>query len=179
MSLDAGLLELVDRLVAVNEQPPRQAGNFRDWLRDFYVSAWSQTKRLPAHRWGIDPNCIEWNEVMSPIEAAVWSEIRAHGVVMYPQHPVGRYFVDFGHPLVRVAIECDGKQFHQDKAKDAERQAEIEAKGWRVYRISGSACMRKPNPMIDEEGEEVFELSPAAELVDYLASEYKLSARYA
>lgn len=180
MSLHEGLADLIDGLYAKNEEPTHQAANFRDWLRDFYVSAWRITKTLPAHRWGVDPNAIEWHSYMTPIEQAVWSEIREHGVVMYPQHPVGNYFVDFGHPLARIAIECDGKQFHQDKEKDVARQREIEAKGWRVYRISGSMCMRQPKASLDDEsGEEVVELSPAAELVDRLARQYKLSARYA
>jgi len=59
--------------------------------------------------------------------------------VAYPQWPVGRFFVDFANPVAKVAIECDGKAFH-DVERDAKRQGEIEAMGWAVYRFTGREC---------------------------------------
>lgn len=93
------------------------------------------------NEWAIDP--YAWDEFgirMTPIEAWLWGDIRQANVVMYPQYPVGRYFVDFANPVARVAFECDGAAFHQDKEKDARRQAEIEDMGWTVYRFTGSEC---------------------------------------
>lgn len=92
--------------------------------------------------WGIDP--YAWEEagiVLTPIEAGLWHDIRAESLVLYPQYPVGRFFVDFGNPVWKVAIECDGKRWHTDHERDQRRQAEIEAMGWRVYRIGGAACL--------------------------------------
>jgi very-short-patch-repair endonuclease len=93
-----------------------------------------------ADEWAIDP--YEWDGLMhlTPIEQWLWSDIRAAGAVFYPQYPVGRFFVDFANPKAKVAIECDGAAFHQDKAKDAARDAELEAAGWTVYRLSGKDC---------------------------------------
>lgn len=88
----------------------------------------------------------------TPIESALWSDIRAEDLVMYPQLPVGRYFVDFGNPVEKVAIECDGFQWHLDKARDAARQREIEALGWTVYRISGADCFSEVEEYEDAHG---------------------------
>lgn len=78
---------------------------------------------------------------LTPIEWAMWQELRAEDVVMVPQYPVGKHFVDFANPAEKVAIECDGAAFHTDRAKDAHRQRALEAQGWTVYRISGSDCV--------------------------------------
>lgn len=95
-----------------------------------------------ASEWGIDPYAWDHDAgiKMSPIESALWHDIRAVGVVLYPQYPVGRRFVDFGNPCAKVAIECDGAQFHQNADADQRRQREIEALGWTVYRLTGREC---------------------------------------
>jgi very-short-patch-repair endonuclease len=77
---------------------------------------------------------------LTPIENALWYDIRAESLVLYPQYPVGRFFVDFGNPVDRVAIECDGERWHTDRERDAARQVEIQSMGWAVYRISGTDC---------------------------------------
>jgi very-short-patch-repair endonuclease len=148
-----------------------------DGFRAHYVALWPEVKRLPACQWAVDPNAFDWASLMSPIELIVWGHIRDEGLVMYPQHPVAGYFVDFGHPKVRVAIECDGKQFHLDKAKDAQRQAAIEAKGWMVYRLTGNACTIWHRERTDDEGELYEPPSPALELVRRLGVDYGLSSR--
>lgn len=92
--------------------------------------------------WADDP--YAWEHIagirLTPIERALWNDIRGEDAVLYPQYPVGRYFVDFGNPVAMVAIECDGAKWHMDAAKDAARQQDIEALGWTVYRISGKDC---------------------------------------
>ncbi len=106
----------------------------------YYRQAWKQIRTVPAHQWALDVYEIDWTTYMTPIELALWGDIRQEGVVLYPQHPVGRFFVDFGHPVARVAIECDGREFHLDRDKDRARQAEIESFGWTVYRLTGRQC---------------------------------------
>lgn len=86
---------------------------------------------------------IDWPSMFTPIEMATWGCLRSFGrAPMYPQYPVGRYFADFGHPGAKIALECDGKQWHQDKAKDLYRDMEFKKMGWIVYRISGADCNR-------------------------------------
>jgi very-short-patch-repair endonuclease len=90
---------------------------------------------------GDDPYEVgEWPSIFTPIESALWTDIRCYGLDLWPQLPVGRFFVDFGNPVAKVAIECDGKAFHRDAAKDQARDEELEAMGWEVIRIPGWQC---------------------------------------
>lgn len=84
---------------------------------------------------------VDWMAVFTPIERAVWNDIRCAGLPMLPQIPVGRRFVDFGDRERKIAIECDGAQFH-DAEKDRDRDIELAALGWTVYRLPGDVCTR-------------------------------------
>ncbi len=90
---------------------------------------------------------IDWSNNFSSIEWVMWQVIRGFGKCpMYPQYPVGNYFADFGHPGIKVAIECDGKEWHQDKQKDLNRDEAFHRMHWTVFRIDGSDCIREvPN----------------------------------
>lgn len=85
----------------------------------------------------------DWPSVFTPIENALWCDIRMYGLDLWPQFPVGRFFVDFGNPVAKVAIECDGAEWHQDQAKDAARDQELESMGWQVIRIPGWQCVKR------------------------------------
>lgn len=126
-----------------------------------------------ANGWGIDP--YAWDHEagisMTPIERALWSDIRAVGLVMYPQFPVGRFFVDFGNPVAKVAIECDGAAWHQDKKRDEERQARIEAMGWTVYRLSGVECFADGQE-VESPGRVRFEPSNAARMLSAIRAQH-------
>jgi very-short-patch-repair endonuclease len=84
-----------------------------------------------------------WPELFTPIEYALWFDIRGRGLDLWPQLPVGRFFADFGNPVARIVVECDGKEFHRDTAKDCARDQEMEAMGWTVVRIPGWQCNRQ------------------------------------
>lgn len=93
-------------------------------------------------------NGIMWESMFTPIEKEMWRTIRDFGKVpMYPQYPVGRFFIDFANPFWKIGIECDGKDFHKDKQRDADRDAKLDAEGWRIFRISGSDCMKYVEPV--------------------------------
>lgn len=118
------------------------------------IRAFYRDHKADIERGDLDP--YAWDHelgiVLTPIESALWQDIRQEGAVFYPQYPVGRFFVDFGNPLKRVAIECDGKQWHMNKERDAARQHEIEAMGWTVYRITGRDCFTDTIERQDEVG---------------------------
>ena len=98
-----------------------------------------------------DPYFIDWVIGFSPIESMVWNDIRGSGLPFYPQVPACGYFLDFACPMLKIAIECDGKDFH-DKQKDAIRDSKLEADGWIVFRLTGSECNRLlPDPTSNEE----------------------------
>lgn len=105
--------------------------------------------------WGKDDpyEIADWASIFTPIEAAFWSDVRANSLPLWPQYPVGRFFVDFGNPVRKVAVECDGREFHLDKAKDAARDAELRRLGWSVYRIEGWQC-KGSNPDYDPDASE-------------------------
>jgi len=84
----------------------------------------------------------DWSMIHTPIEAAVWSDLRSMRVNMWPQFPVSRYFVDFACPVKRRAIECDGARYHNAE-KDAKRDAEMLELGWLVMRIPGWQCFNE------------------------------------
>lgn len=112
----------------------------RNCLSAFYRNAMDEIAKAGSCEWGIDPYEVDWIRVFTPIEAALWHDIRAENVVMYPQFPIKGYFVDFANPVAAVCIECDGARWHADTAKDEARQRVIERFGWTVYRISGRDC---------------------------------------
>jgi very-short-patch-repair endonuclease len=103
---------------------------------------------IDAYAWTAPGTGID----LTPIEFALWHDIRLENVVMYPQFPVGRFFVDFGNPVARVAIECDGARWHTDHQKDRERDAELAKRGWSVYRITGRDCFTDTEETEDEDG---------------------------
>lgn len=126
---------------------------------------------------GRDPYEAGLWDHLTPIEEWLWQDIRSAGhMPMVMQYPVGPYFLDFANPRLKVAIEADGKAFH-DPAKDALRDAKLWNEfGWKVYRVSGRECHRiLPDPeefavsYYDRFGEE-----PTRRDVDNAAVEYYL-----
>ena len=113
--------------------------------------------------WGVDPYAWEHEGGirMTPIEVAMWSDIRMEGAVFYPQYPVDKFFLDFANPVAKVALECDGYAFHLDKEKDAARDARLSELGWTVYRFTGRECMQDTEEGEDEDGRPFVRLSPA------------------
>lgn len=109
-------------------------------IRAHYERNKAEILAADRDEFGIDP--YEWDGLIQTtvIEDWMWAHFRDLGIVMYPQYPVGRYFVDFANPKAHVAIECDGAEFHRDLAADRRRQHEIQALGWTVYRFTGREC---------------------------------------
>ncbi len=89
----------------------------------------------------MDPYAWDGLLRMTPIESAIWERIRDLNAVFYPQYPVDEFFADFANPVAKIAIECDGREFHLDKAKDDERDRRFGELGWKVYRIPGRLCV--------------------------------------
>lgn len=116
-----------------------------DYFRSLY-------KTIDTSRYS--PYPIDWIPYFSPIESMAWGEIRCLGLPFWPQFPIGQYFADFADPIKKIVIECDGKEFHS-REKDAPRDAYMNVKGWRVYRISGADC----NRLVDPPWEEIYNRS--------------------
>jgi very-short-patch-repair endonuclease len=88
----------------------------------------------------IDPYLVNWK--FSPIEDIAWGYIRDYGLPLYPQYPLGRFFIDFACPYLRLGVELDGKQYHNAE-KDKKRDEWMAAQGWQVFRVPGRECYVK------------------------------------
>jgi very-short-patch-repair endonuclease len=103
-----------------------------------------------------DPYFMNWE--FTPIEEAVWHDIRTLGLPFYPQIPVLNCFIDFGCPFLKIGIECDGKAWH-DHDLDKARDARLAGAGWMIFRIEGHECKRVIEPwseyVEDESPEEI------------------------
>lgn len=109
-------------------------------LRDYYRANEQRILSCPGKYFTSYP--VDWMALFTPIERMAWSSIRCkRGVILYPQYPVLKYFVDFGNPYRKIALELDGKHFH-NTAKDRIRDRELRAVGWKVYRITGKEMYR-------------------------------------
>jgi len=117
------------------------AGKKWEAIRAFYRLSNKEIFSRGVVGHGIDVYQIDWMRLFTPIEQLAWDSIRWRGLPLYPQYPVGGVFVDFGDPVKRVALECDGRQWH-DKETDAERDRLLGEQGWTVYRVTGSECYR-------------------------------------
>ena len=128
----------LDGVKVFSDVPECRFGRLR-WIREAY-------RRFD--RAGMEPPAyfVDWLSIFTPIERSAWSSIRAFGLPMRPQYPIGVYFADFADPERRVVIECDGREFHQDRERDAARDAAMHRDGWVVFRLTGAECMR---PEID------------------------------
>lgn len=116
-----------------------------DWakIKEHYAQMDREILAEKKNEWAIDPYAWDTGMItMTPIERMLWADLRMHNAIFYPQYPIGGVFVDFANPVAKVAIECDGKQYHTDKAKDRERDGQLESRGWIVYRISGADCIK-------------------------------------
>ena len=140
-------------------------------IREFYKLFSDRFLVTPKNEWAIDAYAWDTGLIqMTPIESWLWHDLRAVDAVMYPQYPVAGFFVDFANPRAKVAIECDGEAYHQDKEKDAKRDATLRAHGWTVYRISGKDC-RDGVGMESETG------SKARQFIERIASTHNIKRK--
>jgi len=141
------LNEFVRKRSDLRERYERARGTPSVWnvIRDgyeFYLPSILEA----AERGGcISPYFFDWK--FTPIEMYAWQDIRGTGIPMYPQVPVGRYFIDFADPFLKIGVELDGKDFH-DRAKDEARDEDLWSQGWRIFRIPGRESLPGgPSPM--------------------------------
>jgi very-short-patch-repair endonuclease len=97
---------------------------------------------------------FDWLSHFSPIEKIAWSSIRETGkIVLYPQFPVFNFFIDFANPFLRLGLELDGKDFHNEH-KDFEKDIKLKRFGWKIFRVSGKEAneIYLTNNELDERG---------------------------
>ena len=88
----------------------------------------------------------------SPLEKMFY-ELAFLDLHLYPQHPVGKYRLDFAIPDKRIAIELDGHEYHKTKFQrthDAKRDRWLFGQGWNVLRFTGTEIYKDLDRCIDE-----------------------------
>lgn len=106
------------------------------------VRPYAALREIYANRGeGYDPYLVDWIRVFTPIELDAWDTIRGRALPFYPQYPLDGIILDFADPDKKIAIECDGKDWH-DKDKDRARDEKLFSKGWVVYRVTGRECRK-------------------------------------
>lgn len=102
-------------------------------------------------------------ESESPFEQEVASYLALCGYHLKQQYAVGAYRIDMIalYRTRKVAIECDGEQFHSSEEAiraDMERQSILERLGWRFIRIRGSEYYRDKETTMQRVVQELGEL---------------------
>ncbi len=82
---------------------------------------------------------------LTAAEHTLWSILRNRGLgglKFRRQHPLGLYIVDFYCAEKRLVVELDGDSHAGRATRDAEREAWLEAHGYRVMRFTNREVMQ-------------------------------------
>jgi very-short-patch-repair endonuclease len=94
----------------------------------------------------IQHHAKELRKRMTLAERIVWGMLRKHrqrGFHFRRQHPVGRFILDFYCAQAKLCIEIDGPIHDEQRERDAERTAWLEATGLRVIRFRNDEVMEQ------------------------------------
>jgi very-short-patch-repair endonuclease len=86
----------------------------------------------------------------SDFERSIFDRLNQAGYRVIPQVPAGGYRIDMvveGNGGKRLAVECDGDQYHGPDMwmADLQRQRTLERAGWTFWRCWGSSYYRDPD----------------------------------
>lgn len=85
-------------------------------------------------------------------ERLLWSRLRAgrlHHLRFRRQHPMGRYVVDFYCASANLIIELDGHSHDGRLAEDQQREQELIAMGYRVFRVTHNDVIRNLDGVVE------------------------------
>jgi very-short-patch-repair endonuclease len=88
---------------------------------------------------------------MTDAELRLWLRLRGEQVDGYRfrrQVPIGPYVVDFVCRKASLVIEVDGGQHAGEEARDAERTARLESRGYRVIRFWNADVLQEPDGVL-------------------------------
>jgi|GEM_PF-3328785 len=140
-------------------------------IRAFYnreSDAILKHQRAQRKGWGIDINSFRFVEHMSPAEQEMWLAIKCSQTFLFPEVPVLKYFIDFGHLHLRVGLEVDGKDFH-DQQLDMARDLELWQCGWVIFRIPAREVLSDLN-RAPEEDDDFWHPNNLDQIQDFLTS---------
>jgi very-short-patch-repair endonuclease len=112
--------------------------NFKE-IKEAWDSKWPEFLKTYQETGNMSNDPYFFIVEFTPIEEAMWQDLRGSGMPFYPQFPVLKYFIDFACPFLKIAVECDGKQWHS-REKDEKRELELAWEGWTIFRVTGAEC---------------------------------------
>jgi very-short-patch-repair endonuclease len=80
-----------------------------------------------------------FRKVPTASENLLWQQLRRgqlQGYVFRRQHPIDLFVVDFCCPVRSLIVEIDGPVHAGQGDADAERQRQLEARGYRLFRVT-------------------------------------------
>ena len=91
---------------------------------------------------------------MTDAERRLWSGLRGRrleGLKFRRQHQLGPYFVDFFCHEVRLVVEADGSQHHEEVQAwyDYHRTKWLESAGYRVVRFANYDILKHPAEVLE------------------------------
>lgn len=146
---------------SLDHETDLKAGDYRLRLIEHALDPEAWERELQKRLIKVDPRSQFF-------EGVVLRRLMERGYHVLPQHQAGAYRID----LVvvgsgrRLAIECDGEQFHgpEKLQEDLERQAILERLGWTFVRIRGSLFFRDEERALEPVFRRLQELSINPEL---------------
>jgi very-short-patch-repair endonuclease len=100
---------------------------------------------------------------MTASERVLWEALRQLNLHIRRQAPMGRYVRDFVHHGTRLVIEVDGGRHDLPEAqlRDAERDAWLNAQGYRVLRIRDRDAFGNADAVADRIAAEIQRSPPS------------------
>ena len=123
------------------------------------------TRRMRGTTPEIQRRAEELRKQMTEAEKIVWKMVRQHrqdGFYFRRQHPVGGFILDFCCTSAKLCIEVDGGIHDEQRERDAERTAWLEAAGYRVLRFRNEEVLEAP-PLAARRIREALKAAPAAQ----------------
>lgn len=89
------------------------------------------------------------NPPLTPIEEMLFAALRERGLTPTVQHGIDGFRVDFAFPGHQLAVEADGRAWH-DATRDEYRDRRLRTRGWETVRFSGSQIYRDAAGVADQ-----------------------------
>ncbi|MDO6658005.1 endonuclease domain-containing protein [Anaerobacillus sp. 1_MG-2023] len=106
---------------------------------------------IKSDKVNFNPSQFQRTKCESPIERRLYDVLVFNNYYVETQYPLGNYRIDLAIPYLKLAIECDGKQYHsstQQKAHDRRKDKYLRSKGWKVMRFTGRQINRNPKAIL-------------------------------
>lgn len=138
--------------------PQKYAGEISEFIKNSLDKERQTTKRLEENlqsrlNFSIKSviHKLSGMVIEYPIETYLWDALEREELfyMARKQYEIGPYRIDIAFPVCKLAIECDGAEYHRANItqleRDQKRDKYLARKGWRTIRFSGIEIRRDIN----------------------------------